>query len=224
MLKPSKAQLFYALVFSLFATTSPGQEHTDSSLNPDVYGNYTLAISIDPVQLIAGEFPISAQYAPWDWLEVEAGLGLTGKPRWILFSEKLMNESHEYEDRKLRYKPSFHAMLKFLPGGYAFDDGLYVGTMYRFKNYSADIGIDANSSTGLEYFPEQRLYQDVGLVFGYQLFTEINNLYLDFYGGPALRLVNKKTLAPEFPGYSLKHEKYTTGTLLLGMKIGYVFL
>ncbi|MDZ7848736.1 MAG: hypothetical protein U5L96_19510 [Owenweeksia sp.] len=91
------------------------QEDVDDQQSSD-YNQF--AVTVDPIRIISGEFPLRIMYAPVDWLALEAGSGLTTENFVIdLFEDGSFTNDEEFISQKNKINISDMFQFKALSGG-----------------------------------------------------------------------------------------------------------
>jgi hypothetical protein len=183
-------------------------------------------IKINPLLFFRGEIPVYFERALSPRLSAELGLGLTYRNYITLPIDG--DDADEFSaGTKLRPKPSFHFGARY----YLMDDlepqGTYLQVEFAYLNYTKDQ--DTKDSlgqfTGIN-LTDERIFNDVRLLFGYQSLGTTSNLLFDFYGGLGLRSrslqIVKETVNTQTNAFTYVTEESTdvVPAFFLGVKVG----
>lgn len=144
-------------------------------------------IKINPLIFFRGEIPIYYERALTPKLSLEVGLGVT--LRNYLALSFVGDDADDFgAGTDIIANPSYHIGARF----YFADDieptGLYLNPEFAHLVYSKDIRHKNPDGTfGNERSLDERTYNDIRLMLGYQSIGYSNNWVLDFYGGLAFR-------------------------------------
>lgn len=187
-------------------------------------------VTVDPIRIISGEFPVSLQYAPLDWLIVEAGTGLTTQ-HYVANMTEIFSGFYSPSDAsstKVNLNPMMSLGVKLFPEADVFDDSYYFALEYRYRNYSTDVTFEGNQAN-LYTLTQGVKIKDLGFLYGYQYATYVDNLFIDYYIGISLRFIEENALVGEYNNqgvnyeYHLEQEERQSLGVLAGLKIGYNF-
>ncbi len=184
------------------------------------------AIKMNPLLFFRGEIPVYFEHALSPRLSAELGVGLTYRNYITLPIDG--DDADEFSaGTKLRPKPSFHIGARY----YLTDDlepqGTYLQVEFAYLNFTKDQ--DTKDSLGQftgKTLTDERIFNDVRFLFGYQSLSGTNNMLFDFYGGLGMRsrslhvvkeLVNTQTNAFT---YTEEDKKDVVPTIFLGVKVG----
>ncbi len=183
-------------------------------------------IKINPLLFFRGEIPVYFEHALSPRLSAELGVGLTYRNYITLPIDG--DDADEFSaGTKLRPKPSFHFGARY----YLTDDlepqGTYLQVEFAYLNFTKDQ--ETKDSLGQftgNMLTDERIFNDVRFLFGYQSLGGTNNLLFDFYGGLGLRnrslqivkeQVNTQTNAFT---YTVEDTKDLVPAIFLGVKVG----
>ncbi len=146
-------------------------------------------LTIDPIRLFSGELPVSLEYAPFDWLLLEVGTGLTYRN---FFGSALGISSITDRPDQINYKlhPMFLTGFKISPSGGVFMDDFFVGYEIRYRTYGGETVISNDNGDYLANYNQH--LTDHTLVFGY--FYEVGaNMYIEYSVGFSARRIRSET-------------------------------
>jgi len=191
-------------------------------------------LKINPLLFFRGEIPLYYERALTPKLSLEVGLGVT--LRNYLALSFVGDDADDFgAGTDIIANPSYHIGARF----YFADDiepaGLYLNPEFAHLVYSKDIRHKNPDGTfGNDRSLDERTYNDVRLLLGYQSIGYSNNWILDFYGGLAMRfrqnIIVKETHIikedPEPDQYLYETKTPPTDivpVLFLGVRIGFGF-
>ena len=185
--------------------------------------------TINPLLFLRGEIPLYYERALSVRLSAILGAGVTY--RNYLNLDFAGDDADDFgAGTEIIAKPSFHVGGRY----YLVDDlepqGTYVQVEFAYLNYSKNIGVkDSTGQFNGGKMLDERIYNDIRLLFGYQQLSARNNWLFDVYGGFALR-ARDMNIVHEDLNPSLRTWVYTTEVkrdnvpaFFLGVKIGYGF-
>ncbi|HEX2617755.1 MAG TPA: hypothetical protein VHL57_09455, partial [Flavobacteriales bacterium] len=186
-------------------------------------------ITINPLLFLRGEIPIYYERALSVRLSAILGAGITY--RNYLNIDFAGDDADDFSaGTQIISKPSFHLGGRY----YLVDDlepqGTYLQIEFAYLNYSKNI--TEKDSTGQFTSTkrlDERIYNDVRLLFGYQHLSGRNNWLFDFYGGIGLRARDMNIVHEDLnPAerrfmYSNEEKRDNVPAFFLGVKIGYGF-
>lgn len=192
------------------------------------------AFKINPLLFFRGEIPLYYERALTPKLSLEAGLGVT--LRNYLALSFVGDDADDFgAGTDIIPNLSYHMGVRW----YFEDDlepvGTYMQVEYAHLMYSKDIHAkDPDGSITDETRRDERTYNDLRLLFGYQALGVSNNWLVDIYGGIAMRarhqiIVNEDhTISgdPDVPdsyAYSVDENNDIVPALFLGVRIGLGF-
>lgn len=183
-------------------------------------------IKLNPLLFFRGEVPVYYERALSPRLSAELGLGVTWR-NYITLPVNGDDADAFSAGTRLRAKPSFHLAFRY----YLQDDlepqGTYAQVEFAYLNYTKYL--DTKDSTGRftgNELKDERIFNDVRLLFGYQKLSGTSNWLFDLYGGLGLRarsLVkvneNLNTATRGFT-YTIEDVKDVVPAVFLGLKVG----
>ncbi|MBX2972769.1 MAG: hypothetical protein KF797_06675 [Flavobacteriales bacterium] len=188
-------------------------------------------IKVNPLLFFRGEIPIYYERAITHRLSLEAGVGVTLR-NYIALSFTGDDADDFGAGTEIIPRLSFNAGFRY----YFVDDvepqGAYGQLTFAHLNYTKDIRTKgATGELTDEILRDDRTYNDVRLLFGYQRLSSNSNWLFDVYAGPAFRdRYNVKVeehldLTGERPqwAYNVNKSKDQTVAFFLGVKIGVGF-
>lgn len=190
-------------------------------------------LKINPLLFFRGEIPLYYERALTPKLSLEAGLGVT--LRNYLAMSFVGDDADDFgAATEIIPNPSYHIGARF----YLADDlepaGLYLSTEFAHLVYSKRIHEKAPDGSLTDRTNlDERTYNDVRLLLGFQSIGYSNNWLLDFYGGVAFRnrdnIVVKETHIinhepePDRYEYAVERVNSNVPAFFLGVRIGLGF-
>lgn len=185
---------------------------------------------INPLLFFRGEIPLYYERALTPNLSLELGVGVT--LRNYLALSFVGDDADDFgAGTKIIPRPSFHIAARF----YFQDDlepqGFYLQPEFAHLRYSKDISTKMDSTgvfTG-ESLLDDRTYNDLRLLAGYQVLSGSSNWMVDFYGGFALRSRNmvvvkeNHDVTAETYTYTVTETTDAVPAIFLGVKFGVGF-
>lgn len=187
------------------------------------------AFKINPLLFFRGEIPLYFEHALTPRLSLEVGLGVT--LRNYLALSFVGDDADDFgAGTEIVPNLSYRMGARF----YLVDDiepqGTYLQTDYAHLAYTKDIRLRASDGGFTDAtLRDERTYNDVRLLFGYQSLGISNNWLFDVYGGVGFRARNQiivnETLDLTTDQYSYKVEESSDNVpaLFLGVKMGLGF-
>ncbi|MFT3884313.1 MAG: hypothetical protein QM724_02440 [Flavobacteriales bacterium] len=186
-------------------------------------------VSINPLLFLRGEIPVYYERALSVRLSAILGVGLTYR-NYLNFDLAGDDVDDFSAGTQILAKPSFH-----LGGRYYLQDdlepqGTYLQVEFAYLNYSKNI--TEKDSTGRftdRKRLDERIYNDVRLLFGYQRLSGNNNWVFDFYGGVALRARDMTIVHEDLEPvarqwvYRTEEKRDNVPAFFLGVKVGLGF-
>lgn len=187
-------------------------------------------VKINPLAFFRGEIPVIYERAITPRLSLEAGLGVTLR-NYIALSF-MGDDADDYgAGTEIIPRLSFNAGFR-----YYFEDDLepnggYAQISFAHLNYTKDIRAKGPTGEFTETtYRDDRTYNDVRFLVGYQRLGSNSNWLFDVYAGPAFRdrynIIVKESL--DLSGvrgwtYSVDETKDRTLAFFLGVKVGVGF-
>lgn len=186
-------------------------------------------VKLNPLLFFRGEIPIYFERALSPRLSMEVGVGVTTR-NYLNFSF----EGDEPDDfgaaTEIIAKPTFHVGARF----YLTDDlepqGWYWHVELAHLQYTKDIRVkDENGQLTDERLRDDRIYNDVRLLAGYQMLSGTSNWLFDAYGGFGLRdrsmekVVETVNTSTGGSTYEIEEVSDMVPVLFLGLKVGLGF-
>lgn len=186
-------------------------------------------VTINPLLFLRGEIPVYYERALSIRLSAILGAGITY--RNYLNLDFAGDDADDFgAGTEIVAKPSFHLGARY----YLLDDlepqGTYFQVEFAYLNYSKNI--TQKDSTGQftsNKLLDERIYNDVRLLFGYQHLSGRNNWLFDFYGGIAMRKRDMQIVHEDLNlserqwMYSIENKRDNVPAFFLGVRIGYGF-
>lgn len=184
---------------------------------------------VNPLLFFRGEIPLYYERALTPRLSLEVGLGVT--LRNYLALSFVGDDADDFgAGTDIIPNPSFHIAARY----YFVDDlepqGWYLQPEFAHLVYTKDIGTKGSDGqfTGAK-LRDERTYNDLRLLFGFQSLGFTSNWILDFYGGFAYRsrnniIVNERLdLTSLEYTYTVTEKSDNVPAFFLGMKVGLGF-
>lgn len=188
-------------------------------------------VKINPLLFFRGEIPVYYERAINPKLSIEAGIGVTLR-NYLALSFTGDDADDFGAGTDIIPRLSFNAGFRY----YFMDDlepqGAYAQISFAHLNYTKDIRMKGQSGEFTDNkLRDDRTYNDVRLLFGYQMLSSNSNWMFDVYGGPAFRdrfnvkVKERLDLSGERPvwAYSVEESKDQTVAFFLGVKVGMGF-
>ena len=184
------------------------------------------AVKINPLLMLRGDLPVSVEFAPWDWLALEAGVGVTFGD--IFYSHKAVDNAAVRN--LLGY--SLIANFKIFPVSDAFDQGTYYSFQYSKREYNQEYTIPSYPKV----LPFKRVVESYTVIYGFQYFIN-DRWFVDAYGGVGIQKEKGITIrayvdengAKEYRNIEYKISRsgpfggISGFGYALGLKLGYLF-
>lgn len=190
-------------------------------------------VQINPLLFFRGELPIMYERALTPRLSMRVGAGVT------LRNYMAMSFTGDHPDAddfgsgtEIIPKPSFHIGARF----YLQDDlepqGLYLEPLWSHLVYTKDIReLNADGSFTEKRYRDERTFNDLRVLLGFQNLSYSSNWLIDFYGGVGFRnrnmvIVNERldlTVDPAQYSYTIEEITDNAPAFFLGMRIGLGF-
>lgn len=188
-------------------------------------------IKINPLLFFRGEIPVYYERAITHRLSLEAGIGVT--LRNYLALSFMGDDADDFgAGTEIIPRLSFNAGFRY----YFIDDiepqGAYGQISFAHLNYTKDIRTKGPTGEFTDVkLRDDRTYNDVRFLIGYQMLSNNSNWLFDVYAGPAFRdRLNVKVqehldLTGERPQwtYNVEESKDQTVAFFLGVKVGLGF-
>lgn len=189
---------------------------------PPVEGR--LLVGIDPVALLVGYVPVEAEYRIADWFTAGLGVGYVTKN---YFRIAIDEPGNFYQNGGGGF--GFNLSTRFFTGADAFDDGWYMGLMYRNLRFNGSLSEVAiyNPATGQDEFFQnvgfRRSYQDYTIIFGRQ-YNVGRKMILDFFVGIGYAGLDFTYDQPDVEDYrnNYPEEDFSRVSLPIGFKVSYL--
>ena len=184
---------------------------------------------INPMLFFRGEIPLFYERAISPTVSLELGLGVTLRDYLALSLNS--DDADDYgAGTEIVANPSYHIAVRY----YFLDDlepqGLYLQTGLSHLVYTKDILVqDDLGNYSDEKYRDERVYNDLRLLLGYQMLSANSNWLFDLYSGFAYR-VRDMQVVTETTDPTTRETTYTTEprndrvpAFFLGVKIGLGF-
>lgn len=186
-------------------------------------------LKLNPLLFFRGEIPLYYERALTPNLSVELGLGITTR-NYMGYSLSGDDVDAYSAGEDIIIRPSYHLGVRY----YTTDDiepqGIYLQLEFAHLEYTKDI--TEKSPTG-EFtdmkLRDERIFNDLRLLFGYQVLAASSNWMMDFYTGFGLRdrsmqLVNEELdLTNDTYTYTVDIVDDQVLAFFLGFKVGLGF-
>lgn len=238
MRSPFLRSLFWVLLLSTCATTFAQQDKKQTRVllykdriaaQWDTVKCIKNVFKINPLLFFRGEIPLYYERALSSRLSAELGIGFTYR--------NYLNLSFAGDDADdfgagtlIRANPSYH-----LAARYYFKDGLepegaYIQTEFAYLDYAKDIRMkDSTGQLTDNTLRDDRIFNDLRLLFGYQGLSGNSNWLFDVYGGlgirsRAMKIVHEDlNLAEGQWNYKVEEKNDVVPAIFLGVRVGYGF-
>lgn len=183
-------------------------------------------VKLNPLLFFRGEIPVYFERALSPRLSAEIGLGVT----WRNYISLPVNGDDVDEfsaGTRLQAKPSFHVGFRY----YLQDDlepqGTYAQVELAYLNYTKfrETKDSTGRFSGVE-LRDERIFNDVRLLFGYQKLSGTSNWLFDLYGGLGLRARSLVKVSETYDpatgrfNYNVEDVKDVVPAVFLGVKVG----
>ncbi len=188
-------------------------------------------VKINPLVFFRGEVPIYYERAITPKLSLEAGIGITLR-NYLALSFTGDDADDFGAGTEIVPRLSFNAGFRY----YFTDDlepqGAYGQISFAHLNFTKDIRTKGPTGEFTDVkLRDDRTYNDVRFLIGYQMLSSNSNWMFDVYGGPAFRdrfnvkVQERLDLTGERPSwaYTIEESKDQTVAFFLGVKIGMGF-
>lgn len=147
------------------------------------------ALKLNPLLFFRGEIPLMYERALTHRLSVEAGVGFTWRDYLNLNFTSGGGDADDYgAGTNIIAKPTYHLGLRWYHTDDIEPQGWYTQLGFAHIEYVKDIKErNADGSFSTIKHRDQRIYNDIRLLCGYQLLSASSNWLFDVYGGVALR-------------------------------------
>jgi len=186
-------------------------------------------IKINAFSFLRGEFPVYYERAITHDVSVEIAAGITFR-NYIpltMFGDEVDDFSAGTE---IKIGPSFHAGFRY----YFLDDiepqGGYLQLGFSYLQYIKDIRPkDVNGEITDVRYRDTQTFNDIRLVYGYQLLSARSNWLFDFYGGVGMRdkqatnVIENYDVTTNVWSYEIKEIDEVVPAIFLGAKVGVGF-
>lgn len=191
------------------------------------------AFKINPLLFFRGEIPLYYERALTPRLSMELGLGVT--LRNYLALSFVGDDADDFgAGTDIIANPSYHIGARYYLEDDLEPNGLYLNLEFAHLVYSKDIRAKRSDGTFTDVsYLDERTYNDLRLLLGYQSLGYSTNWLLDFYGGVAFRdrqnIIVKETHIinadpePDQFIYTVEQRNDRVPALFLGVRIGYGF-
>lgn len=182
---------------------------------------------LNPLLFLTGEIPLYYERALGPQLSVEAAIGITLRNYISLsFNEEVDDFGGGIE---ILTKPSYHLAIRYFFEKNIELEGLYLSPEFSHRNYSKYISEkgDDGRFTDTKHLDE-RIYNDIKLLLGYQVLMHSNNMVIDMYTGLGARVRDQQivyehnTLGNGW-NYRVEENSDVVPALYLGFKVGIGF-
>ncbi len=147
------------------------------------------AIKLNPLLFFRGEIPLLYERALTHRLSMELGVGFTWRDYLNLNFSGGGGDADDYgAGTNIIAKPTYHLGIRWYHSDDIEPQGWYTQLGFAHIEYVKDIkekNLDGSFSTVKRR--DERIYNDIRLLCGYQLLSASSNWLFDVYGGVALR-------------------------------------
>jgi hypothetical protein len=183
-------------------------------------------IKANPLLFFRGEIPLFYERAISPNVSLEVGLGVTLR-NYIALSFAADDADDFGAGTEIIANPSYHLAARFYFIHDLEPQGLYLQPGYSHLVYSKDILVRRSDGTFSDTkYRDERTFNDLRLMLGYQSLSTRSNWLFDVYGGVALRdrrmLVVREELdlATDEYTYSVEERKDRVPAFFLGIRVG----
>jgi hypothetical protein len=188
-------------------------------------------IKFNPLVFFRGEIPLYYERALTPRLSLEAGIGVT--LRNYLALSFAGDDADEFgAGTEIIPRPSFQVGFRYYLSDDIEPNGAYLQTSFAHLNYTKDIRTKGPTGEFTdEKLRDDRTYNDVRFLLGYQMLSSNSNWLFDVYGGLGYRdRFNQKVIErldltqdPIQRVYTTEESKDQTIAFFLGVKFGLGF-
>lgn len=186
-------------------------------------------VKINPLLFFRGEIPIYFERAINPRVSIEAGIGVTLR-NYLALSFTGDDADDFGAGTEIIPRPSFNVGLRY----YLVDDlepnGSYLQVTFAHLNYTKDIRTKGPTGEFTDVvLRDDRTYNDVRFLLGYQMLSSNSNWMFDIYGGPAYRdrfnvkVQERVDFTTDQFTYAIEESKDQTIAFFLGVKVGLGF-
>lgn len=186
-------------------------------------------VKANPLLFFRGEVPLYYERALTANLSLEIGAGLTTR-NYLNFSFQGDEPDDFGAGTEIRTRPTFHLGARY----YTTDDlepqGWYWHVELAHLEYVKDIRLKDDSGVFTdERLTDERIYNDVRLLTGYQMLSGTSNWLFDAYGGIGYRdrsmnkVVEDYNTSTEVRTYKVEEVSDAVPVFFLGIKVGLGF-
>jgi hypothetical protein len=186
-------------------------------------------LKVNPLLFFRGEIPLYYERALTPNVSLELGLGVTLR-NYIALSFAGDDADDYGAGTEIIANPSYHIGARFYfvhdlePQGFYFQPG------FSHLVYSKDILVRGpDGSFTEEKYRDERTFNDLRAILGYQMLSATSNWLFDLYGGVAYRdrrmlvVEERLNLQTDEYTYSVEERKDRVPAIFLGVKIGLGF-
>jgi len=184
---------------------------------------------VNPLLFFRGEIPIYFERAITPRLSIEAGIGVTLR-NYLALSFTGDDADDFGAGTEIIPRPSFNVGFRY----YLVDDlepqGGYIQTSFAHLNYTKDIRLKGPTGEFTENtLRDDRTYNDIRFLIGYQMISSNSNWLFDLYAGPAFRdrfnvkVQERLDFTTDQFVYTVEESKDQTIAFFLGVKVGLGF-
>jgi hypothetical protein len=191
-------------------------------------------VKINPLLFFRGEIPVYYERALTPQLSLELGVGVT--LRNYLALSFVGDDADDFgAGTEIVPNPSFHLAARWYHVNDVEPEGWYTQLEFATLTYTKDIRVrmrDPNHPSDQftdEKLRDERTYNDIRLLSGYQMLSSSSNWLFDLYGGIALRSRHTEKVNENFDiptqlyTYSVEESDDVVPALFLGIKVGLGF-
>jgi hypothetical protein len=202
------------------------KEHTPTQW--DTVNVMKNCVKMNPLLFLQGEIPVYFERAISPRVSLEVGLGITARN---YISLQLGGEADDFgAGTEVQHKLAAHVAARY----YLTDDlepyGWYVSPEFATRTYTKLITTkDAQGEFTDDKLKDERVYNDMKLLIGYQVLSGTSNWLVDFYGGFGARnrdlqkVREEVDLVNDTRNYTVEQVDDTVLGIYLGFKVGIGF-
>jgi hypothetical protein len=186
-------------------------------------------VKVNPLLFFRGEMPIYFERAINPKVSIEAGVGVTLR-NYLALSFTGDDADDFGAGTEIIPRPSFNVGLRYYLGDDLEPQGGYLQLTFAHLNYTKDIRTKGPTGEFTDVkLRDDRTYNDVRFLVGYQMLSSNSNWMFDIYGGPAFRdrfnvkVQERVDFTTDQFTYAIEESKDQTVAFFLGLKVGLGF-
>jgi len=186
-------------------------------------------LKLNPLLFLRGEVPLYYERALTPRLSIELGLGIT--LRDYLGLSIVNDDADDFgAGTEIIANPSYRVAVRFYLGDDLEPQGWYIQPEFGHLRYTKDIlAIDSAGAFTDQRFRDERSFNDLRLLGGYQMLSMSSNWLFDFYFGAGFRDRDRTIVSERLDTvtrtytYSVEQKRDQVPVLFLGVKVGLGF-